>query len=167
MRVKVGIESSQGNWGKTKEGNPSGHLGPSIGVNERSLETLTQIVEELLGLCKALFGLFIHQLVKKNNVMINDFKSFILGITKCLSGEPSAQGHRPGLLASHSGPRSILQGQKATSGWGWGDTSQNPGLPVGWDALQRKKMTPTFWWQTTEVPFVFCMMQITPNLLGI
>lgn len=41
-----------------KEGIPSGHLGPSIEVNERSLEPLTQIVEELLGLCKALFGLF-------------------------------------------------------------------------------------------------------------
>ena len=102
-----------------KEGIPSGHLGPSIEVNERSLETLTQIVEELLGLCKALFGLFMHQLVKKkNDVMINDFKSFILGITKCLSGEPFAQGHRPGLMASRSGPRSILQGRKATSGWG-------------------------------------------------
>lgn len=120
MRVKAGIESSQGNWGKIKEGNPSGHLGPSIEVSERSLETLIQIVEELLGLRKALFSLFIHQLVKNNNVMIEDFKSFILGITKCLSGGPSAQSHRPGLLASHSGPRSILQGHKATLGWGWG-----------------------------------------------
>lgn len=78
--------------------------------------------------------------------MIDDFKSFILGITKRPSGGPSAQSHRPGLLASHSGPRSILQGHKATLGVGVGVTPpKTQSCQWRWDALQRKKTIPTFW----------------------
>lgn len=48
-------------------------------------------------------------------------------------------------------------------GGGEGDTSRDPELGEGRDALQRKWGF-SFWWQTTKVPFAFCKVAITPNL---